>query len=174
MNDKRSFLRIPSHLACRMRIMQPGERPIYHSDARSQSVLDPLTLKNSGLPEAVQVFLLRLDSKLEQLLMQSSTDRMQDLFPLSGTISEISAAGIKFTVPSHSFEVGQEVEVIILLSQLPLRMAGALGKVVRVDNCEAPGCYALDFTEISDSDQEAVVQYVLREQRAQIREQKGY
>lgn len=175
MSEKRAFLRIPTHLPCRLRVMDKGERPIYLSAGLASGTPDPAQLKNSGLPEAVQAFLIRLDTKLDQLLMQANEDRMYKLFPLAATAVEISAAGMKFTCPGECYDAGQRLEVITLLSQVPLRIAGAIGEVVRVEN-DAKGnpCNVLDFTEIADADQEAIVQFVFREQRAQIRERKGF
>jgi c-di-GMP-binding flagellar brake protein YcgR len=65
-----------------------------------------------------------------------------------------------------------DLEVVLMLSQFPLRMAGAIGRVIRAEPDQGRTLYALDFTRIRERDLETIVQFVFQSQRDELREKK--
>lgn len=171
MSEGRTYSRVSTLIGCRLRrLLQGRERSLFHESSPASS-FTPQNLGGSHLPEPLLEFLLSLDAKLDQLLSLASQRSIEQDFPLGGSVIELSAAGLTF-VSSEPFAPGQRVEIVLTLSHAPLRMAGALGEVVRVEQAGGEHRYALEFTAIRDRDREAIVQFVFQEERAQIRESK--
>lgn len=171
MSGQRSFARVSTLINGRLRRLAPGrDRALFHGST-SALTFSPQKLAEAHLPEPLLEFLLNLDAKLDMLLSLASRRTMEQDFPTEIQIVEISAAGISFGSPEQ-FSPGQRVEVVLTLSQAPLRMASALGEIVRVRAEDGERRYVLEFTSIRDRDRESVVQFVFQEERSQIRQAK--
>jgi len=96
---------------------------------------------------------------------------LQEDFPIRAEVIEISGAGLKF-VSKEKFEQEQALEMAIILSQFPLRIAGVVGVILRVEHLRNLPVYVVKFTNIREHDRESIVQFVFQEQREQIRERK--
>lgn len=143
---------------------------------QSLPVPPPPPSGGSSLSDAVIDHLNHLDAKLDTILSLLSRDLIRDDFPLTAQVSEISGAGVKL-VTDHGFSAGQPVEVVLVLSRMPLRLAGATGMTVRQEapeHVEHPGLsqWVVDFARIREPDLEAIVQFVFSEQRQHIREKR--
>ena len=170
MVEKRSYSRVDVRIGCHLRRAAEDERQRFHGYAPLSSDAAREVLVESKLPEGVVAFLLNLDAKLDMLLAQSSRRTLQDDFPISAEIVEISASGIKFRC-DQQFTIGEQAEVVMVLGRTPQVLAGAMGRIKRRQNGTEP-LWVFDFTTIREQDQEAVVRFVFQEQRAQIREKK--
>lgn len=129
-------------------------------------------LKRSSLPQAVSDFLIELNRKVDILVSLGSRKMIQDDYPLKGVVTEISGAGVLLR-SSEGIKPGDHLEIVMILSAFPLRLASAVGRVVRKEagTVDEP-VWGVEFTRIRDTDQEQIVQFVFKEQRARIREQK--
>lgn len=123
----------------------------------------------SKLPEELINFLSEMDRKLDRLIGLLSHDHVKNDFPIELEVTEISGAGIKIRTPEE-FRSNQPLEVILFLSQAPLRMAGCKGRIL--DRESDTGLYRFEFVDLRGSDMEAIVQFVFKEQREQIRNSK--
>ena len=59
-----------------------------------------------------------------------------------------------------------------MLSRFPLRMAGAMGRILRLEEQDGLLVHALDFTRIRERDLENIVQFVFQSQRDDLRGKK--
>jgi len=173
--QKRSYLRIRTFLPGRLRLLAPGkEHPLYHGcsgcDPAPQAQGRP---KVAGLPETMLDFLETINAKLDMLLSIASQDHLQNNFPVSVNIVEISGAGLIFTA-DREFQLNDRVELVMFLSQMPLRIAAAIGRIHRRDEINGQPAWVIDFSAIRESDREAIVRHVFQQQREQIRESKQW
>jgi len=169
--EKRAYSRVAANLPCRLRLMASADAsPLYRENALPDASATAETFQGAMLPEAVVTFLLGLNKKLDIIIGLLQHDSLLDNFPLKAEVVEISGAGIKIHCP-EPLQTGQHVEVVMVLSHIPPLLAGAVGKVVRMEN--DPGhVFALDFTRIREADLDAVIRFVFQEERRQIRERK--
>ena len=174
MEEKRTFMRIPTRLTGHLRLM-PGpddmqvfrEVPFYGSQS-----LNPYDAREAGMSEGLYSLLCSIDTKLDMLLSLQRRDELAAEFPVTISIIEISGAGIRFTTQTE-LALEQYVEAIIVLARFPLRMAGAVGRIIRMDPLEDGATeYALDFTRIRERDLESIVQFVFQSQRDDLRGKK--
>ena len=167
MSEKRAFIRIPTKIRGYARVVEGDEIPFFHgSYPTSGSGAKPEKPKN--VPDGLWDMLMDLDSKMDMLVSQVSQNRIREDFPYALVVTELSGAGIQFKSQTR-FKLKHRLEVTLVLSEFPLRMAGGIGKIIRV---EENGEFALEFTKIRDRDTEAIVQFVFQEQREQIRGEK--
>ncbi|MFK4764954.1 PilZ domain-containing protein [Desulfobaculum sp. SPO524] len=133
---------------------------------------EELDLSGANLQEPLVNFLESINSKLDALLGIIGQERLETEFDHTIEVVELSGAGLAFTCDA-SFTPGDSLEFALLLGQFPLRVAAAVGNVVQKRHHEngAP-IWAVDFTSVRESDQEAIVRFVFREQRERIRERK--
>jgi hypothetical protein len=164
--EHRTFLRIDTRLKAYARhIESPEAVPLF----RSPAVTDHPVYKPSGhVPEALMEVLSGMNHKLDLILSTISQDLLVQDFPLRLEVTEISGAGVLFRT-REPMKVGEHMELVLILSQFPLRMASVCGTVQRQDD---PTLFAFNFRQIRENDREAIVQYVFQEQREQIREKK--
>jgi hypothetical protein len=81
----------------------------------------------------------------------------------------ISASGIRFAV-NNAFEIGDLIEVKMLLPTNPAVGIVAYGKVVRVEKSEAAGpVLSLHFINLTEEIRDAIIQYTLKRQRDIVR-----
>lgn len=168
--EKRSFSRIQVRLKAQARVMESLDSPqLFTGDAMPQPVTREEFAKRSKLPEEVTAFLMEMDRKLDQIVTMLGQDMVRGDFSLPVEVMEISAAGVKFRSKRH-FEPGDPLELIIYLSQSPLRLAGSKGRIL--DQEPDTGLYRFEFVDLRGTDMESIVQFVFKEQREQIRNSK--
>lgn len=166
--EKREFASISLYLKGRMRLLESKEEPSRFSGfGLTDSSVDAEELKNSHLPEPMIAFLLNMNSKLDAVLSHLKQDEFQADFPLPIEITSLS--GAELTIKnSHSLSEGDDVELLVFLSDFPLAVSGATGNVVHANAHSATIC----FDRISAEDREKIVHHVFVEERRQIRTQR--
>lgn len=168
--EKRTFSRVPVRLKGHARIMQSITSPqIFIGDAVTEEGSRDSLFRNSKLPEDLTNFLAQMDRKLDRVLGLLSKDHIRSDFPLDIEIMELSAAGVKFRT-KESVSTDDALELIILLSHVPVRMAGSKGRILGFD--DDTKLYRFEFVDTRGSDMEAIVQFVFQQQREQIRNSK--
>jgi hypothetical protein len=170
--EKRTFMRIPTRLSGHLRPLPgPDDMPIFRETPLLGSGSCSLDLRDAGMSESLYTMLCSINSKLDMLLSMQSRDQLEADFPVPMHITEISGAGVRFSTP-EAMVPDQYVEAVIVLSRFPLRMAGAVGRIVRQDTVDDHPVYALDFTRIRERDLESIVQFVFQSQRDDLRGKK--
>ncbi|WP_031484075.1 PilZ domain-containing protein [Maridesulfovibrio frigidus] len=125
-------------------------------------------LDDSKVPEWLKVYVIELDRKLDQLLgIQSIQDLSKD-FPIDMEIIEISGNRIIFR-SDFSIKPKNIMEIVLVLNQVPLRMAGAKGLVETGTDSKT---WVMDFSYIKEHDLESIIKFVFSEQRELIRTHK--
>ncbi|EHJ46642.1 type IV pilus assembly PilZ [Solidesulfovibrio carbinoliphilus subsp. oakridgensis] len=172
MEEKRTFMRIPTRLTGHLRLLPgPDDMPVFRETPLLGSGNCPLDPREAGMSESLYTILCSINSKLDMLLSMQSRDQLETDFPVPMTIIEISGAGVRFSTP-EPMALDQYVEAVVVLSRFPLRMAGAVGRIVRQDTVDEQPVYALDFTRIRERDLESIVQFVFQSQRDDLRGKK--
>ncbi len=175
MEEKRTFMRIPTRLGGRLRLLADGdELQIFRETPffGASSGMCAHEAHEAGMSEGLYAFLCSLDAKLDMLLSMQHRDELETDFPVAIQVLEISGAGVRFTT-EESLAIEQPVEAVLMLSRFPLRMAGAVGRIIRQDLREDGLTeYALDFTRIRERDLESIVQFVFQSQRDELRGKK--
>jgi len=168
---ERNFARVETALKGYLRLLPPGRfMPLFNcAQAGVQPQLSDLA--QSGLPEAVMQFLRGMNEKLNTILSLLRLQSLQEDFPLAVLVHDISGAGIRFSA-ARDFELGQAVEVVIILGGQPQSLAGATGVVVRAEEHLGQQVWAMEFKEMRDSEREKIIQYVVAQQREQLRERR--
>lgn len=168
--EKRSFSRIPVRLKGHARPMQSIDSPqLFSGDSGHQSASRDALFRNSKLPEELTAFLAEMDRKLDQVIGILSKDSVRSDFSIDIEIMEISGAGVKFR-SSEQFKPDDPLEIILVLSQMPVQMAGSKGRIL--DKESDTGLYRFEFVDMRGSDMETIVQFVFKQQREQIRNSK--
>ena len=171
--DRRKFSRIDTYLRAWVRILPSATSPAAYTDYAVQPTAMPgRTLHGSKLPDPVISYLEEMDKKLDMILSLLSQEHLQDHFPIKARVTNLGGAGLKFT-SKEPFELGQYLEMVVIINRVPLRLAGAIGKIIRQEEAPQLGpVWALDFTRIREQDLEAVVHFVFNAERQHIREQR--
>jgi len=169
-NEKRTFSRVPVRLKGYARTMSSVQSPqMFTGDIVAEESNRDNLFRNSKLPDDLTNFLAQMDRKMDRILSLLSKDQLRSDFPMDIEIMELSAAGVKFRTKEPT-AIGDAFEIIIVLSQVPLRMAGAKGRVRGVE--DDTGLFRFEFVDLRGSDMEAIVQFVFQQQREQIRNSK--
>ncbi len=125
-------------------------------------------LDDSKVPEWLKVYVIELDRKLDQLLgIQSIQDLSKD-FPIDMEIIKISGNGITF-LSDFALKSKSIMEIVLVLNQVPLRMAGAKGVV---EAGKDKNTWTIEFRYIKEHDIESIIKFVFSEQRELIRTDK--
>jgi len=155
------------------KIDSPDMTPLFRSHREYFASSGHGQIKDLGLPEGVKAFLEDMNSKLDMLLSLQSQRRLESDYPIKSEIVELSGAGLKCLQPSPPLQVGEALEMVLILSQLPVTMAGVAGIVQRLEPYGQQGqVVVVEFRHVRESDREAIVQFVFREQREHIRSAK--
>lgn len=169
-SEKRTFSRVPVRLKGYARIMRSIDSPqMFTGDSIADDSNRDALFRNSKLPDDLTNFLAHMDRKLDRILGQLSKDQLQEDFPMDIEIMELSAAGVKLRAP-QPLSKKDALEIIIILGQIPLKMAGGKGLIRGMD--EDTELYRFEFVNLRGSDMEAIVQFVFQQQREQIRNAK--
>jgi len=169
-SEKRTFSRVPVRLKGYARTMSSVDSPqMFTGDRVGEESNREALFHNSKLPEELTNFLAQMDRKMDRILGLMSKEQLRSDFPLDIEIMELSAAGIKFRTTSPIAQ-NKPLEIIAILSQIPLKMAGSKGRVRGIE--EDTGLYRFEFVDLRGSDMEEIVQFVFQQQREQIRNSK--
>lgn len=168
--ENRSYSRIPTRLRAHARHVSSSEGPpLFRSSPQTTSPPPEGTLREAGMPEGLRNYLEMINTKLDMLLSVTNESRLESDYPLKLEVVELSGAGLRCIKPAEDLPIGQGLELVLLLSSMPLHMAAAIGVVKRLESLEEDEHLVVEFTQMRESDREAVVQFVFREQREQIR-----
>ena len=177
--ENREYSSIATHLPVWLRELPQADSPsrYYEFTAFAHDTLE--NSLSSGLPEAVASFLIEMNNKLDSILGMLSMDDLRQACPIEARCTEVGGGGIRFS-SDHPFTEGSYVEVILVLCRIPLRLAGAIGRLtlsspensaVAADISDDK-FWRLNFTRIREQDLETVVRFVIQEERRIIREKK--
>lgn len=170
-NEKREFLRIPTRIKGHARHLESdAEMPLYREAPSSGPGVFGADSKE-GLSDSLFALLSTINAKLDMLISVQSRESLENDFPIALDVIEISGAGLRF-LSNDDIAQGANVEVVLILNQFPLRLAGAIGKIIRQGDEHGRKVYALDFTKIRERDLENIVQFVFQSQRDEIRGKK--
>lgn len=168
--EKRTFSRVSVRIKGYARVMHNLESPpIFTGDTVDEGAGCEDFFRNSKLPEDLTRFLAEMDRKVDRILGLLSQDRIRSDFPFDIEIMELSAAGIKFRT-KEKLSLDAPLEIVLLLSYAPMKMAGSKGRILGLD--KDTQLYRFEFVDTRAADMEAIVQFVFREQREQIRNAK--
>ena len=173
-HEKRAFSRVATFVRAHMRPMSGPDAPVMFNASSQATSLAGLSLKESKLPDVLVQFLLEMSQKLDLVVSHLSREQLQDDFPHAADVVELSGAGVQMRT-DMALVPGDVLEIVLVLSLFPLRLAGAVGKVIRaLDTAPVDGgtLWAVDFIRIRENDLDAVVQHVFNEERQHIRERK--
>lgn len=127
-------------------------------------------ISDSNLHPALAAFLTAMSDKLDMLVGYLSQAQLQsDYSPAE--VLEIGEKGLALA-KAGDLVPGQHLEVVVVLSQFPLLMAAAVGVVAGEALRQGEPVRLFEFTRIREEDQEHIVQFVFKEERARIRRDK--
>lgn len=130
----------------------------------------PADLDSAQLSKPLADFLRGLDAKMDTVISLLSQKRLEDDFQTAVDVVEIGGEGLTFLCESQH-AVDDVLEFALILNQYPLRVAAAIGTVRQVDQ-DGPVRCKVEFTNIRETDFEAVMRFVFHEERQRIRESK--
>ncbi len=165
--EKRSFSRVEARVKTYARRVDSLESPqLFRGCAIGEFSSREGFAATSKLPDDLANFLMEMDRKMDRILGLLSQDQLRDDFPLNLDVMEISAAGVRFRT-DDPLKVDDCLEAVFVLNRVPLKMAGAKGRIVGLD--AETNLFRFEFVNIRDTDKEAIVQFVFQQQREQIR-----
>jgi len=168
--EKRTFMRVSTRIAgYARRVASPETRPARYDSLSPQSGSPTENLKGAKVPDALIEYLEHINHKLDMILTAMGQKNLIKEFPIRIEVVELSGAGLQFT-STQTLSQGDNLEVVMEISKVPLRLAGGIGQIQRVETEHDRPVYVMDFTQIRDEDREAIVGFVFQEQRSQIRE----
>ncbi len=171
--EDRSYSRISTRIKAYLRkTVFSDAKPLFSSSLTGEGEDQAVgNLYGSHIPRELINFLQNLHEKVDMILGLLNRESIQAEFPIQAEVLEISGAGLQF-ISDEDFEVGEHVEMVLLLSQVPLRVVGLVGRIHRREECQGVPLWVVEYTSIRNIDREKVVQFVFREQREQIRGKK--
>ncbi|MDQ7032423.1 MAG: PilZ domain-containing protein [Desulfonauticus sp.] len=167
----RRFSRVKTRLKIRFRPTYADAMPLFLGCVDCSSKPDLSSVKSNYLPQELLDFLSHMDNKLDLILSFFSQKDVEQDYPGAGEIIEISGAGLRFST-DQKIEPGEYLEAAIFLSSLPPVVIGVVGKIIRKEELHNKAVYAFEYVNIRESDREQIVQFVFKEQRELLREQR--
>lgn len=168
----RTYARIDATLKGHLRIMPRIQaRPLF-TGCPACAPAQPLDPAQTSVPEAVVQQLRTMDEKLSAILTLLNRQVLQEDFPIPVIVHDISGAGLRFS-SDRKFQVGDHVEIVVSLSMYPLGLIGTMGAIIRRDVLEGTPLWAVEFKDMRDTEREKIIQYVIAEQRDQIRDRRS-
>jgi len=166
--EKREFIRVPINIKAYIReLAYPDEVQLFHEGPVSALDSIGIDLASANLSEPMLRVLASINAKLDLLLSIQGQQRLLADFPVHVDVFEISGAGAKVFSPKP-LTIGKDIEIVFMLMHTPLRLAGAIGTVVREEAFHGRPAWVIDFTRIRERDLEFIVQAVLQSQRDEI------
>ncbi|MDY0273881.1 MAG: PilZ domain-containing protein [Desulfomicrobium sp.] len=170
---ERNFARIDTALKGYLRVIPDGRLIPLFSCTKSCGMPSPLAdLAQTELPEALLQFLGAMDDKLNSILGLLNRQALNEDFPIPILVRNLSGAGLCFNT-KEEFALGTAVEAIIALDSHSQVIAGTIGHINRRDEHNGQVVWAMEFRDIRDSEREKIIQYVIAQQREQIRDKKN-
>lgn len=168
----RTYARIDTTLKGYLRIIPKIQtRPLFTGCPPCVPAL-PIDPAQTPLPEALIQQIKTMDEKLSAVLTLLSRQALKEDFPIGVIVHDISGAGLRFS-SAHDFTLGDHVEIVVSLSMYPLGLIGTMGRIIRRDEVEDTALWAVEFKDIRDTEREKIIQYVIAEQRDQIRDRRS-
>jgi len=166
--EKREFIRVPVNIKGYLReLAYPDEVQLFREGPASALDSIGIDLASANLSEPMLRVLASINAKLDLLLSIQGQQRLLADFPLHVDVFEISGAGARL-FSAKPLTIGKDIEIVFLLMHTPLRLAGAIGSVVREEAFHDRQAWVVDFTRIRERDLEFIVQAVLQAQRDEI------
>ena len=166
---ERTFARIDTALKGYLRVLPDGNlMPLFNaSPAATGPQLSEAA--QDALPDGLVQYLRSMNEKLNSILALLTQQSLQEDFPATVLIHDISGAGLRFSA-DRDFRLGQAVEVVVALGSQPQSLAGTTGVLIREEEHRGHKVWALEFREMRESEREKIVQFVVDRQREQLRE----
>jgi hypothetical protein len=127
-------------------------------------------ITDSKLHPALAAFLQAMSEKLDMLVSFASQAQLDSEYT-PAEVLEIGTQGLALA-KAGDLVPGQHVEVVVQLSQFPLVIISAVGRVSGSGSRQGEPVMLLTFTRIREEDLERIVQFAFREERARIRRTK--
>jgi hypothetical protein len=120
--------------------------------------------------------LWEINRKLDLLIHMMLAEEFRALMKTSPRDINLSASGIRF-ISEHSFEVGDILEIHLILPMVPLLFIGLVGEVIRqkiVTSTKAERyAVAVRFVRLENEAKEDIIRYLFRRQREVLRKRPG-
>ncbi|GAB1410022.1 hypothetical protein MASR1M90_11760 [Desulfovibrionales bacterium] len=165
----RTFARVDTTLKGYLRFMHPGQVGPLYRGCQSCAPVQAFDDKNTPLPESLVSYLRNMDEKITAILVLLNQQMVQDDFPTHVLVHDISGAGLRFT-SSAQFNLGDQVELVLATGIYPQGLIGAMGEIIRQDAREDAILWVVEFKNMRDQEREKIIQFVIQEQREQLRE----
>jgi c-di-GMP-binding flagellar brake protein YcgR len=108
---------------------------------------------------------------MDSILALLQKDNFSEFFPNKLMVVEVSASGV--LVQGGDLQLGEYIELVMFLGEYPPRVVSGIGRVLRPGNPQLDKrIFAVQFTNLRDSDREEIVRFVFKEERERIRSQK--
>jgi len=168
--ERRTYTRIDTSLQAFMRkVVSPTAKPGLRGGFSQGMGHLRDELQQTSIPAPLLDYLESMNAKLDTILGLLHQTSIQNEYPITATISQISGAGVQFSA-NHDLHMGDHLELVITLSRFPLYLVNAVGVITRQEQTvSGTDVRVLEFTSIRDNDREAIIHYVFREQREMIR-----
>jgi hypothetical protein len=166
---ERTFARIDTALKGYLRMLPEGRfTPLFSaSPAGAHPQLSESA--QDALPDGLVQYLRSMNDKLATILALLTQQSLQEDFPVTVLVHDISGAGLRFSA-DRDFRLGQAVEVVVALGSQPQSLAGTTGVLIREEEHQGQKVWALEFKEVRESEREKIVQFVVDRQREHLRE----
>jgi len=131
-----------------------------------------IQLERAGLSQELMDFLMHMDDKLDRILSLLIQDDPETVRFQKGTALDIGGAGMKMAVDSP-VDVGELVQIQLVLSRMPMMMVDVYGDVVRVDTPSGGGTgffyLGIKFLDLDINTREKIISSIFQQQRKFIR-----
>ena len=166
---KRGYFRVDDTFPVIHRKINAGEAlPESRIYAGSGQELSDLETTDDTVNPRLWRMLVDINAKLALILERLNIEG-EGLAKAERIAVNISASGIRFPV-DHAFEMGDLIEVKMLLPTNPAVGIIVYGKVVRIEKPEACGpILSLHFMDMTEEVRDVIIQYTLKRQRDVVR-----
>jgi hypothetical protein len=164
------YAEIATYLRGRFRPLSgPDDQAYAHVNTLPAGPTREKFLAASPLPDAVNTFLLQLDTKMNALLAALYSSSLERDFPHTREIHSISASKIYFTT-DITLAAGDWLEVIVNFRQIDIVTASGIGKVTaREVDKNGKQFFTFSFTRIQEEEREKIIRHVFKEERRLLR-----
>ncbi|MDT8272844.1 MAG: PilZ domain-containing protein [Desulfomonilia bacterium] len=192
-NERRSDVRIYDKIYCSARFIchadeKPAELPRSLDRIRANKLIIDSFLKGKyGYPGADEVpytrespynqILWEMNRKLDLLVHMLLAEEFKDLMSSRPLDVNISASGIRF-IANTSFEVGDLLEINLILPMVPLLFIRLMGEVIRQKNVTSYEtnryAVAVTFLRMDPDAKDDIIRYLFRRQRELLRKRQNH
>lgn len=164
--EQQHYSKVNTRIEGMARIAESVHSPLLFRSSEASSQDLSIDFEDSKVPDGLKKILSEMDRKLNFLLQLQSMKKLEDSYPIKIDVREISGEGVSF-ITNNEFRENDALEIVLILEQIPLKVAGAKGIAKKSGNL-----WHLSFDNIRENDQESIIQFVFSEQRELIRSQK--